>query len=491
MSSRRVGGLTAVALATLLEISCGQVYRPVVIPTTLTPPNPSSFHAVFAVAANVAYNPGTAMQIDVSGDSNIGADNIGVNPTHIGVLPANNRVFVASAGSLFQGDADVVTAFTPAADSTTATGLGTPTTFSLPAGSLPVFVNTTQSSAVFVANYGTNSVSLLNPATNVVTLTSPAGGSQPVALAETIDTRHLYVINQGSNTVTDLSPTDLTLQGTIAVGNTPVWAVPRPDNQRLYVVTQGDGQLYTIGVSTDTVLSNQPVGGPGANIVTFDKSRNRLYVTNPNAGAVYVFDATTDPPTLLATLTIAAPPLPSPCTGTTCSPVVPMSVAALPDGTRFYVASYVTALGPSCPDATVTAAGCMIPQVTVFDAASFTVKTTVFPLLPASATGQPFASAPASYCAPVTPYSLVPGTAPSARFRMSAAAAADSSRVYASVCDGGFVAIVNTTTSAITTGATNTPDTLVTDLNTPFSAGTAGPAGEPPLQNPIFLLTGQ
>ncbi len=485
MSSRRVGGLAAVALATLLEISCGQVYRPVVIPTTITPPNPSGFHAVFALAANVPYNPGTAMQVDVSGDSNIGADNIGVNPTHIAILPSNSRVFVASAGSLFQGDADVVTAFTPAADSTTATGLGNPTTFSLPAGSLPVFVNTAQTTAVFVANYGTNSVSLLNPATNVVTLTSAAGGTQPVALAESVDARHLYVINQGSNTVTDLSPTDLTLQGNIAVGNTPVWAVVRSDNQRLYVVTQGDGQLYTIAIGADTVLSNQPVGGPGANVVLFDKIRNRLYVTNPSAGAVYVFDATTDPPTLLATLTIAAPPLPTPCTSSTCSPVIPMSVAALPDGTRFYVASYVTALG-ACPDSTVTTAGCVIPQVTVFDAASFAVKTTVFPLLPGSATGQPFAAAPATYCAPVAPY-----TPASARFRMSTAAAADSTRVYASVCDGGFVAIVNATTSSITTGTTNTPDTLVNDLNTPFSAGTAGPTGEPPLQNPIFLLTGQ
>ena len=132
MSFRRVGWVAAIALATWLELSCGQVYRPVVIPISITPPNPANFHAVFGISANVPFNPGTALQIDVSGDSNIGVANVGVNPTHAAILPNNSRVFVASAGSMFKGDTDVVTAFFPAGDSSTATGLSTTTTFTLP-----------------------------------------------------------------------------------------------------------------------------------------------------------------------------------------------------------------------------------------------------------------------------------------------------------------------------------------------------------------------
>src|SRR5208337_3803564 len=132
MSLRRLGGLLAVALATLLWMSCGEVFRPVVIPTTLTPPNPASFHEVFGINGNAPYNPGTALQIDVSGDSDIGAANMGVNPTHAAILPNYSRVFVASAGSLYLGDSDLVTAFTPAVDSRTATGLGTLTLFTFP-----------------------------------------------------------------------------------------------------------------------------------------------------------------------------------------------------------------------------------------------------------------------------------------------------------------------------------------------------------------------
>src|ERR1700676_516157 len=526
MSFRRVGWLAAIALATWLELSCGQVYRPVVIPISITPPNTANFHAVFAISANVPFNQGTALQIDVSGDSNIGDANVGVNPTHAVILPNNSRVFVASAGTMFKGDSDVVTAFFPAGDSPSAGGLGTTTTFTypnvgpinpstnqaFPCSYLPDFVATSQTNAVYVANYGvendpncnfgsTDSVAVLNTSQSTIgNIAYLPTGAHPVAMVETPDSQNLYVLNEGNNTVSNLSPQDLSTQATIPAGKTPAWATVRPDSRRAYFVTQGDGQLYTIRTDTNAVIpgSPQPVGGAGANFVLYDKSLNRLYVTNPSAGAVYVFDATTDPPTPMGSATgaisVPAPPIPAntpPCGGGTCSysSVMPVSVAALPDGTRFYVASYVTAAsGSSCPDPNVAAAGCVIPQVTVFDAGTLTVKSTVFPLLspvtsPVSQV-QPFALAPIPFCAPVVPY-----TPASARFRMSAVAATDSSRVYASMCDGGSVAIVKTATNTISTGV-NAPDTLVTDLPAPFSA-TAVPSGEPPPQSPVFLLTGQ
>jgi DNA-binding beta-propeller fold protein YncE len=628
MSLRRMGWVAAIALATLLEISCGQIYRPVVIPINVVNPNPQNFHAVFAIAANVPYTPGTAFQIDVSGDSDIGQANMGMNPTHAAVLPNNSRVFVASAGSLFTGDTDVITAFYPAGDSSTASGLGTTTTFTLPnvgpsqqagvlsisesanvvtmnisaplinaqvgstivvsavlipVGTLPApgctnppaptgydgnfsissvsangttiqfsdpiscltpisspggtaiipvplfcsylpdFVATSQNNAVYIANYGveggqhctlssTDSVMEINATNNTIsnTVYLPAG-THPVAMVEPPNGQNLYVLSQSTSTVFDLSPTDLTTLATIPVGNTPAWAATRPDSQRVYVVTQGDGNLYTINTATNAVIPGSPqaVGGPGANYVVYDSSLNRLYVTNPTAGQVFVFDATTDPPTPLCALgaqgitcptgiatTGISVPLPPNCTSTTCSPVMPTSVAALQDGSRFYVASYATALpGVPCPDLTQTAAGCVIPQVTVFDALSLTVKTTVFPLLPvvATTTGTtttftyPYALAPTPFCAPAFPQPYTPA---SARFRMSAAAAVGSSRVYASLCDSGNVAVINTTTSTTATGGTNTPDILVTDLPAPFSAAAVS-SGEPAPQNPVFLLTGQ
>jgi hypothetical protein len=595
MSLRRVCRLAAAGLATLLWVSCGQVYRPVVLPVAAIPPNPASFHAVFALSTNIPFNQGAAMQIDVAGDSAIGEANIGVNPTHAGILPNNSRVFVASAGSLFPGDTDIVTAFTPAVDAPIATGLGLPTTFSfpsvgtiqsasitsisedgsgnvtvtltaalsqavvgriieisgvnvaggnptgydgsftitaasgttiqyvdsvlgLPAASsgsaslpltcsyLPDYVTTAQANAVFVANYGaendpncnlssTDSVAILSPSLNTVSLIGylPAA-SHPTAMVETPDALNLYVLNQ-NNTVVNLSPTDLTTQANIPLGGStvPVWAVARPDAQAVYVLTEGDGVLHTISPTTNTIVSSVSVGGPGANYVVYDSSRSRLYVTNPVAGSVFVFDATTLPaPTLLGTVSMSSGPN-APCP-TGCSPV---SVAALPDGSRFYVASYQ--LASSCPDPTVGAGvACIIPMLTVYDAASLTVKpvsstTSTSMLTPSlSLFGAPlfsatqFATTEVAGCAPPATY-----TPASTRFRLFATASADSSHVYVAMCDAGAIADVATSTTTLPTGGTNTPDTFITDLAAPLSAAAAPPGGNPPPQNPVFLLTGQ
>lgn len=564
MSFRRVGLLAAVALATLLWASCGDIYRPVVIPINITPPNSANFHAVFGISANVPFNQGTALQIDVSGDSNIGVANMGVNPIHAAILPNNSRVFVASAGSLFAGDSDVVTAFYAATDSSIATGLGTPTTFSFPnvgtgqsssivgiseAGNLvtitvnavlsnaipgaviavsgvsitgyngnflissvngttiqyqdsttglaaasggtatvpvvcsylPDFVASAQNTSVYVANYGveggancnvasTDSVALLNPVSNTIdNIAYLPGGTHPVAMAETPDGLNLYVLNQGNNTVTDLSPIDLSTLAIIPVGNTPAWAAMRVDGKRLYVVTQGDGQLYTVRTGTNALASVQSVGGPGANFAFYDKSLNRLYVTNPSAATVYVFDATSDSPTLMAAISLTTGTN-APCPGG-CSPV---SVTALPDGSRFYVASYQSVT--ACPDPNIgPSLPCVIPRLTEFDARSLAVKpassSRVAPSLPVLMEPQ---FAPTQYAVPVVSscVAAVPYTPSSTRFRMFTTAAADGSHVYVSICDAGSIADINTAPSSIATGGSNAADVLVSDLTAPFGVCT-------------------
>ncbi len=94
----------------------------------------------------------------------------------------------------------------------------------------------------------------------------------------------------------------------------------------------------TIDTATDTVSSSLPVGA-GANFIFFDPYLNRIYVTNPLNSVVYVFSDTggpNDTPIQLAALSFAAGSAPCP---TGC---MPTSVTALPDGSRFYVASYQT-----------------------------------------------------------------------------------------------------------------------------------------------------
>jgi YVTN family beta-propeller protein len=518
-------------LPTLLCISCGQVYRPVVIPCTQggipgcpqpTPAIPSNFHAVFAISANAPNNPGGAMQIDVSGDSiiaetptsNQSAPNLGDNPTYAAVLPNDSRVFITSAGSLLPGGIDVVSFFVPAVQSPTATGFGPVNTVALPTGSQPVFVGTTQNNAVYVANFGTSSVSVINTLTNVVSNTASVG-LQPVALAETPDGLKLYVANQGGNSVSSLNVADLS-QNTVTgfSGVNPVWVVARGDSQKIYVLTQGDGQLVTIDKATDTVTSSLPVGA-GANFLLYDPHLNRLYVTNPATGMVYVFSDTggtnagvpNDTPVQLAAISFASTPtVPGPCPAVaTSAGCLPTSVAALPDGSRFYVASYQIA--SACPDGLAGVTGvCVIAGLTVFDANSFALEypaapTPEHPTAPTMTllTYPPFAANLAAnqyqYAVPqvtscAAPALYGPGTT---RFRVFTTAAVDSSHVYVSMCDAGAIADINTNGSNTNnSGGTPTPaDTLVTDLPAAYSAAPAPTNGEPLLQNPIFMWTGQ
>jgi hypothetical protein len=616
MSFRRVGRLVAIVIAISLWMACGQVYRPVVIPINSTPPNGSNFHAVYAISTNSPFYQGTAVQIDVSGDSEIAQGNAGYNPTHLAILPNFSRVFATSgAGNLCPAGTDVVTSYAPATDSSSATGFSNALTYTYPnAGTsetsnivaisesanlvtatlsaplpnaiagqsivisnvpipsgvttsgyngcysissisgttlqyvdsntglpalssgggtanlpifcpyLPDYVTTTSNTSVYVANFGvensvncpniasTDSVALLNPSLASIPNIQYYPGTHPVAMVETPDQLNLYVLNQGTNNISDLSPADLTpLTPPIALpsGSTnPVWAVARVDARRVYVLTEGDGMLHTIRTDTNQIISSLPVGGPGANYLLYDSNLNRLYVTNPSASSIYVFAATGGPndtpvplpagTTTGGQLTI---PAPSVCTAATCGPVAPVSIAALSDGSRFYVASYAIATG-ACPDINIVAAGCIIPQVTVFYAASFTVKpvSSSYSLLSPSLSllttsllttplflASQYAMAPTPYCST----SNVPYTPSAPRFRMSAAAAPDSTHLYVSLCDAGVVADISTATLSIQSGA-NTPDVLKTDLAMPYSVGAPLKAtGEPPLQNPTFLLTGQ
>jgi DNA-binding beta-propeller fold protein YncE len=422
----------------------------------------------------------------------------------------------------------VITAFTPAFSSSITSGLSNLTTFSLPTappGSpagvypyLPDFVAAGQSS-VFAANYGTetqvmvngalvtvttDSIAVLSPSLNTVTnIVYLPGGSHPVALAlaQNTNVNKLYAANQGTNTISSFNTVDMS-QNTVAFsGITPVWMVARGDGQNVYVLTQGDGKLSTINTATDAVstpdcsLTPTLCVGAGANFILYDPHLQRLYVTNPANSTLYVFSASGGPgeaPQLLNALNLASTAVTA--NYPSCGSVCPVSVTALPDGSRVYVASYQLS---SCSDPVFSTSCKVAPQVTVIDAPSNTVKTTVFPLTVGQGGTTPPSVSESLDCIPSVPYTPVgvpvagsstPGF--STRFRLSTAAAADSSRVYVGVCDAGSVAIINTTTNTITLGG-NVADTLVTNLPAPFGAGIPPANSQPPAQNPIFLLTGQ
>ncbi len=402
-----------VSILGLICLSCGDQFRPVAIPITPPPPDPQSFHFVVVLSDNGLQNPGAGSSLDVSGDTSLVVARLGLGPSHAALLPNGSRLYVANSLE------DSVSSYIP----NSATNVATT---SLPASSNPVFVHTTENATVYVANFGTNTVAAISTGTNAALSPLIQVGSHPVALAETPDQKKLYAVNQGDDTVSSIKAEDRSVNPPIAVGTTPVWALARSDSARVYVLNSGSGTVSTIDTTTDTVLSSVAVGA-GANYMIYDSKLSRIYISNPIANTLTALNISVDPPALLFTLPVAASPI---------------TVAALPDGSRVYVASVSLAGGNA------------ISQVTVVNAGDGSVRT-------------------------VVPLSSVPASCGVARFEVFIVASADSSKVFVGNCDAGNTSIIRTS-----------DDTKVLDIPAPLSANTPPNGGNPLPQNPVFVLSG-
>ena len=432
----------ALLLCFLICISCGDTYRPTIIPNPVPIPPPQNFHTTFSVNQNGTSYPGTGMQVDVSGDTDAGTTKLSMGPVHATVL--GNGVWSANFGS------DSVSVFGLAL---TAGSIGSATTINLPTGSKPVFVASTDTSTMYVAdsgqltdpNTGTPYYAvdaILNasiPSTSVIAEIRLPGATTPWALAETPDKKKLYVVNRDSHNVTVINTVDKTINTTLTtgIGISPRWVIARSDSTRVYVLAN-DGTLSTIDTTqaTDQVISSISVGA-GVDSFYYDNRLNRLYIPNPTTSSVTIYDISGDPPRLLTTIDLTKPitsgGTDSPCPQSGC---FPLSVAPLPDGSRAYVASYF--LDSTSPNCTVTA--CVQTQLTAISTLNNQVQKSI--ALPQASVST------VADCAGL-------------RFRISAVAAANSTRVYLASCDAGGVASVRTSDNS-----------YVVTLNAPVSGYT-------------------
>jgi len=327
-------------------------------------------------------------------------------------------------------------------------------------------------------NAAVGQIDVIATSNNVVTTSIPVG-INPVAMAETPDGKELYVVNQSDGNVTHIHTVDKSVAPTspVAVGASPSLAYARNDNQKIFVLNQGGGTISTIntvasGAGLEDTIAGTTNADSGADYMIYDNRRNRLYVTS-STGSLFVYDATPAAPVLLKQIAIPG--------AADCPQCVPVFVVAIPDGTRVYVGSaFETTDSTKCAQIVGgPAVNCYLTQVTVIDAGNLTIRTgsatapNPFPVPTPTATV--FAGAPV----------LAQAGCATTRFRLSMAAAADSSRVFLSACDAGGVSTIRTS-----------DDTYVVTLPTPVSAfppiqTDPNVPPQPPRQNPVFLLTGQ
>src|SRR5580698_3961894 len=93
-------------LVYLICTGCGDTFRPIIIPNPPQFPNPAAAHTVLSINDNGTVVAGTAMVIDVSGDTDVSIDNVGLAAVHAVqqsasvVLVANHSVGGALADSV-------------------------------------------------------------------------------------------------------------------------------------------------------------------------------------------------------------------------------------------------------------------------------------------------------------------------------------------------------------------------------------------------------
>ena len=503
----------------LICLSCGDVFRPIILPNPPAFPDPRAAHSVVTINNNDGTaNLGTVLQVDVSGDSELAVSNVGFSPVHAVQQTATQILVVNQAGGTGVSESLMKLSLFG--------GRFTATTISLPSGSTPNFVAVApNSTTAYVSMPGTvpPSVAVVNTTSNFVAATIPVG-SNPLSLAVTPDNNRLYVANNGDSTISGFNTVDRSPRNSpIALGAPPIWLIARSDNQRVYVLEQ-DGTVATLDTSStagpDSVIGTIPTG-PGVSSMLYDRNLNRLYIpTSPGSGnpQLIVLDVSQSTPALLASVSLSASALPA--SG--------VAVAALPDGSRAYAAangpaqtttvgtiSSVTGDGTTATytfdpnsvtgpalqpgmsltitgggdgfdgtfivesvsgsmfnaadptngqsSAARTATGTnFFPEVTVVNTSGNTVKTTInMPAIPAAG-----------------PYELP--VCSTTRFRFSMAAGGDSSRVYLSTCDGGNVELIRTS-----------DDTYLVNLMAPVSAlPPVPPSSQPPPQSPVFMIAG-
>ena len=318
----------------LLQLGCGDQYRPVANPIVGQGGTPQTAHFAFTVNNNPAGNSST-IQIDVSGDTNLQTQPAGSGAVAEAFLPGTTAALF-TANKL----ADSVSEFT------TAINFSPVTTINLPLGSRPIAVGSQRPGSMYALNSGSNanclntgSVSVINTSALAVTSTGCVGPN-PVAFTQIADGTKIYVANQGDNTLSvfnpDLGTVTAIITQAMGLGLNPVFLLSSSDAGYVFVINKGDGvspgSMNIIDTTTDTVAATMPLGVAPV-YASVDPKLLRLYVANSGSNSITVLDLSSfnisnNPPlSTLATVSVGSGPV---------------GVTALPDGTRFYTANSIS-----------------------------------------------------------------------------------------------------------------------------------------------------
>ena len=141
---------------------------------------------------------------------------------------------------------------------------------------------------LWVANFLSGTISLINPSDDTVIGTTAVGNS-PHGLVDNVGSTLVLVANQSSNTVTALDGSGTVLK-TIDVGVSPQRIHMTDDGKRAYVPNEGGDSVSVIDLSSLTVVQTLDgtagIGGSPSSLAVLGHSK--VYVANKNDNTVSV-----------------------------------------------------------------------------------------------------------------------------------------------------------------------------------------------------------
>jgi len=313
MTFVRRAALSVAIFAAVLELGCGDTFRPVAQPISQSGGDPQIQKFAFVVMPEKTGAPGNFTEVDTTGDTAVGQAVLGRGPVHAAFAGNTGRIIVANQTD---DNLSVYPTFSPQSF------IGA--TISLPAGSQPVFTFSTSTSRGYVALSALNELGVLDTGTNVMTNTITVG-TDPVAIASNGDGSRIFVVNKGDGTVSIVDPVAMSVLQTLTVGSSPSWVQTNADSSLAYVLNTGSNTVSVIDTKTLTVTATIPVG-TGPNFASYNVKQMRVWVTNPGSNSVSWIDADPSSSTFNTATTITV--------GTT-----PVSIAPLADGSRVYIAN--------------------------------------------------------------------------------------------------------------------------------------------------------
>lgn len=347
--------LAAAVLVAIVQLGCGDQYRPVANPIPSPGGQPQTAHFAWVVNFN-PIGAGTTTEIDVSGDSNLAVNNMGVGSISEAFPPNSLALFVANR------DNDTVSEYLP----TLASAI---TTISLLPGSRPVYLNSAQQGFMYVLNSGPNSVCPTSGSISAIPLATLAVsgtncvGPNPTTMAQSSTNFYAYILN-GDGSVSVFvnglgvrgSITGQNCTDPVCLGPNPVSVTASPDGNWIFIVTQGDSTtpptldiVASGGNPPFKVAASVPLGvKPTFSVV--DPVLNRLYVANSGDNTVSVFDT--------SNVNVANMPA-VPLLATVPVGTNPIGITPLANSTNFYVAN------AGSNDVTVVSANSFSPLTTV------------------------------------------------------------------------------------------------------------------------------